>query len=130
MPIMIGDGAARRPAARSARVLLRIASRRRISSVARQASLAWSGSSSGAFQNAMMELPIYLSMVPSFSITASVIGVRKSLSRAVSAVASIRSEMVVKSRMSQNMMVRSRTSPPRRSSPGFATSRFTIAGAR
>ncbi len=78
----------------------------------------------------MIESPIYLSIVPPFSITASDIGVRKSLSRVVRASASILSEMVVKSRMSQNMMVRSRTSPPRRTRLGLATSRFTIAGAR
>mgnify|MGYP006200348991 CR=1 FL=1 len=39
---------------------------------------AWSGTSSGAFQNAIIASPIYLSIVPRFSMTSPDIGVRKS----------------------------------------------------
>ena len=45
---------------------------------------AWSASSSGAFQNAMIASPMYLSMVPRSSRMMSVIGVRKRLMKRVS----------------------------------------------
>jgi hypothetical protein len=50
-----------------------------IASAAAQASSAWSGSSSGAFQNAMMQSPMYLSIVPRRAIMISLIGVSKRL---------------------------------------------------
>ena len=43
----------------------------------------------GAFQNAMIASPIYLSMVAPFCISTSVIGVRKLLRKTVSSVASM-----------------------------------------
>ena len=48
-----------------------------MSSAASQALSSWVGSSSGAFQNAMIASPMYLSIVPLRSMMALVSGVRK-----------------------------------------------------
>ena len=87
-------------------------SARSISKRARHARRAWSGWESGAFQNAMIASPMYLSIVAPLSIRTRVIGVRKSLSRAVRETGSSPSDSVVKPRMSQNRTVSSRSSPP------------------
>ena len=101
-----------------------------MASAERQAFLACSGSSKGAFQNAMMQSPIYLSMVPLPSRMMSVIGVRNLLMNRVSSSASNFSEIVVKSRISQNSIVMGFISPPRVSFSGWAASCSTTAGDR
>ena len=98
---------------------------RRMSWAAATAFLAWSGSSSGAFQNAMMQSPIYLSIVPLCSVMISVIGDRNSLMKCVSVWASMPSDEVVKPRMSQNMIVMTRISPPSASFSGLRASSST-----
>ena len=67
-------------------------------------------------------------MVAPFSISTSVIGVRKLFRKTVSSVGSILSEMVVKARMSQNRMVSSRFSPPSTSACGIFHELLTMAG--
>ena len=101
-------------------------------SAARQACAACSASSSGAFQNAMMQSPMYLSIVPLHPSTTSVIGVSSRLTRAVRPCGSALycSEIVVKPRTSQNMMVMVRCSPPSRSRSGCFASSSTSSGAR
>ncbi len=84
-----------------------------MSCAARVAFLAWSGSSSGAFQNAMMQSPIYLSMVPCASVMISLIGEVKLFIRCVSSCGVSPSDIVVKPRMSQNITVSVLASPPR-----------------
>ena len=64
MPIWTGRNGFPAAAASSAQTRLSSTSLRRIAWAARTAFLAWSGSSSGAFQNAMMQSPMYLSIVP------------------------------------------------------------------
>ena len=87
-------------------------------------------SSSGAFQNAMMASPMYLSMVPRLRRMMSVSGVSSLLMKCVSSAAVRPSEIAVKSRTSQNISDSSRTSPPSSSRDGSATMSSTTAGAR
>ena len=103
--------------------------RRIIVSADRAAFAAWFGSSSGAFQNAMMASPMYLSIVPRFSRMISDNGVSRLLMKLVSSCAFMRSEIEVKLRTSQNSSVSSRTSPPSSSLSGWAMISFTTAGA-
>ena len=85
-------------------------------------------SSSGAFQNAMIASPMYLSTVPSSPRMMSVIGDRYSLRKVDSSTAVNPSDSVVNERMSQNITVRSRFSPPSCRRSGFSASRATTAG--
>lgn len=87
--------------------------------------LACSGSTSGVFQNAMMQLPMYLSILPFCSVMISVIGDRKLFMNFVNVLASMPSARLVNPRMSQNMMVIVRVSPSRTSFSGCAASSCT-----
>ncbi len=97
-----------------------------------QAWSAWRGSSSGAFQNAMMQSPMYLSIVPFRDMMMSVMGVRNRLMSCVSPCGFVLnvSEIAVKPRTSQNSMVIARVSPPSFRRCGCSASRFTMSGER
>ena len=89
-------------------------------------------SSSGAFQNAIMQSPIYLSIVPLHSKTSLVRLVSKILiiSVSFSGVSFRASDIVVKPLTSQNMIVIFLLSPPNFSFSGSAIKVSTIAGER
>ena len=93
-----------------------------------QACAAWSSSSSGAFQNAMMASPMYLSMVPRLVRMISDSGVSRLLMKVVSSCAVIVSEIEVKLRTSQKSSVSSRTAPPSSSFSGWAMISLTTIG--
>ncbi len=101
-----------------------------MSSAASIARPAWSGMSSGAFQNAMTASPMYLSIVPVCDRITSVSGVKRRLIRSVNPCGLFlnRSEIAVKPRTSQNRMVISLVSPPSFSCSGLAASCSTSAG--
>ena len=110
------------PAASASRGARAFSARARsiIRSAASQAFASCAGSSSGAFQNAMMASPMYLSIVPLRSMMTLVSGVS---SRFISVVRPCGSrlycsEIVVKPRTSQNISVMSRSSPPSTSFSG------------
>ena len=102
----------------------------RIFSAARHARAAWPSTSTGAFQNAMMESPIYLSMVPSSCWISFDSGASSVLMKPTSSVAFSASEIGVKLLTSMNITVMSRASPPSRSASGDFSSCASSSGAR
>ena len=78
----------------------------------RQACSGWAVSSIGAPKKAMIASPMYLSTVPLFSKTTSVIAVRYSLRSVVSSSSGRRSAMVVNPRMSEKRIESSVAAPP------------------
>jgi hypothetical protein len=99
---------------------------------ASQAFASWAASSSGAFQNAMMASPMYLSIVPLRSTMALVSGVNSRFIRCVRPCGSSLycSAMVVKPRTSENSTVMTRSSPPSTSFSGDWASCSTSTGER
>ena len=89
------------------------------------ASAAWRSTSSGAFQNAMIASPMYLSIVPRWLRIRSVIGVRNRFMNRVRPCGSNCSDMRVKPRTSVNITVISRISPPSCSNSGWRAMRST-----
>ena len=94
----------------------------------RQPSSACFGSSRGAFQNAIIQSPIYLSMVPFLARIMSVRGVKSLLISTVSPSASNNSEILVNPLTSQNKSVISRFAPPSVNKAGSSTTCSTMAG--
>src|SRR5215204_1551820 len=97
-----------------------------------QAFASCAASSSGAFQNAMMASPMYLSIVPLRSTMALVSGVNSRFIRWVRPCGSSLycSEIVVKPRTSENSTVMTRSSPPSTSFSGDWASCSTSTGER
>ena len=99
-----------------------------ITSAELQASVTWVGTSTGAFQNAIMQSPMYLSMVPIRSIITCVIGVRNLFISCVRPSGSYSSDIEVKPRTSQNIIEISFISPPSFSCSGSDANCSTSAG--
>ena len=100
------------------------------STAASRASFLCSAWSSGAFQKATMQSPMYLSTVPSCFRMISVKAERYSLSMVVSSSGVIFSDMVVKPARSRKKAVMSRFSPPRESLDGSLVMISTTLGDR
>ena len=77
MPTFIGRKGWPAASASARRSALRRSSASSMRNAASQAFASWAGSSSGAFQNAMMASPMYLSIVPLRSTMALVSGVKQ-----------------------------------------------------
>ncbi len=101
-----------------------------MASAARSAARTWSGTSTGAFQNAIMPSPMNLSSVPPVSSTCCVSGVWTEFRKPTTSSAESRSEREVKPRMSENSTVRMRVSPPSTRRDGSRARLSTTAGER
>ena len=97
-------------------------------SAAFTASVACADSDTGAPQKAITQSPMYLSMVPRCWRMTCVSRVKISLSKACSCTGSMRSDMAVKPRMSQNMTVSSRLAACMLYRSGSRTISFTSSG--
>ena len=114
-PIRTRSGARPRPRRAALSAVIAAAMAR----AARRARPAWSGWSSGAPQKAMTQSPMNLSMVPPSASTQRPSRSKWAFSRAATSAAGIRSAAAVKSTMSVNITVTTRsvdgTAPPLRS---------------
>ena len=102
----------------------------RILTPAWMASSGWLSCEAGAFQKAIMQSPMYLSMVPSHSKISLERVVNKRLIKSVRASGSCLycSEILVKPRISENSIVISLRSPPSFRDSLDSARRFTISG--